>query len=128
MKAHTALYTTALAVSVTTFALSLAGLLQPNWIHFSTPTSSPVALQSDYGLFQRCDSSSFTGDAVTCRRFPVRSQDCERGVGRAQLEAMLKQIRPEDGSSLEVMEKRKRLGQRDDDDRWSFCESWETAG
>lgn len=95
-----------------------------------------MALKSDFGLFQKCDRSSFTGDTVTCRRFPSRSQDCESKVGRIlwqekifsgeELSAL--ETQGVLAGSVETWEKRARLGHEDDDEAWSFCESWETAG
>ncbi|KAI5474313.1 hypothetical protein MNV49_003622 [Pseudohyphozyma bogoriensis] len=83
-----AAYIVALAVSITTFALSIASLVQPNWITFRTPSSSPIVLRSSYGLFQVCSSSHISWSpgkdkgegSVTCRKFPTKSQDCSGGV------------------------------------------------
>ncbi|ORY73863.1 hypothetical protein BCR35DRAFT_306977 [Leucosporidium creatinivorum] len=148
MKILLPLYTVALAVAITSFGLSLASLLSTDWIHFETPTSSPVSLRSTYGLFQRCDSSSWTGDSVTCRKFPTRSQDCGgSSTGRATTRVWERIFKGEQLSEMEVRvgmaggeavggddgwvgetEKRRRLGKGEDDEVWSFCDSWVTAG
>lgn len=99
-----AFYGAALAVSVATFSLSLSSLLLPNWIRFQTPAGSPFTLRTTYGLFQRCDQSSWSEDrSWTCRPFPSRESDC--------------------GERLGVNEARGRL----EGGHWGFCESWITA-
>lgn len=144
---RTVLYLTALAVTITTFSLSLSALIQPNWcvslpsssndqlthsttrrIISQTPRSSPVSLTTTYGLFQRCDSSSWTDD-VTCRRFPARGQDCQGSLG-GRFVREGEEVGGAVGVEGEVgtEEKRKRLGKKEDEDEWGFCDSWITAG
>ncbi|KAK4049826.1 hypothetical protein OIV83_003882 [Microbotryomycetes sp. JL201] len=138
-KARYGMYALALAVSCASFGMALAALLQPNWVIFTTPRSStsPIVVHSEFGLFRRCDSSSWTGDTVVCRKFPTRSSDCDAtdfGLTwpAKTLESLLTVTRPEAVATtlnlVNAENARKRLGKSEDDENWSFCDSWVTAG
>ncbi|KAK4050214.1 hypothetical protein OIO90_005196 [Microbotryomycetes sp. JL221] len=135
-KARYLMYLVAFAVSCASFGMALAALLQPNWIIFETPNStSPIKVHSTFGLYQRCDSSTWTGDAIVCRKFPTRSSDCEAVDFNFGLNLSLTDHDVDEYKTLsktkEVLhdlQQRKRLGQNSDDDAWSFCDSWVTAG
>ncbi|SGY26278.1 BQ5605_C018g08715 [Microbotryum silenes-dioicae] len=140
MKRLITLYVVSFGVAVTSFSLALAGLLQPKWIHFATPHSSPLELSTNFGLFQRCDSSQWTGARVTCRRFPTRRQDCQApglsAVDKATLHSLFHDpaSTPESTSGLSIrpsaLELQALLGAvpADTNDAWGFCDSWISAG
>ncbi|SCV73752.1 BQ2448_6182 [Microbotryum intermedium] len=146
MKRLITLYVVSFGVAVTSFSLALAGLLQPKWIHFATPHNSPLKLSTDYGLFQRCDYSEWTGDRVTCRRFPTRRQDCHASgmtaADKATLQANFLDLSfsPETTSVSSIHPsalEQAPLGTgtptaaslaNDTDDAWGVCDSWISAG
>ncbi|GAA5906676.1 hypothetical protein JCM5296_006453 [Sporobolomyces johnsonii] len=79
MKGLLALYLAALAVACSTLGLSIASLVQPNWITTTLPTRSPIDLHltTAYGLFEACETTSNSHESiVTCRKFPNRARDC----------------------------------------------------
>ncbi|KAM0790264.1 hypothetical protein ACM66B_005569 [Microbotryomycetes sp. NB124-2] len=142
-KARYGMYALALAVSCASFGMAIAALLQPNWVTFKTPRSStsPIIVRSEFGLFRRCDSSSWTGDTVVCRKFPTKSSDCDAtDFGLSWPAKSLEPILALSGRSrqevtiverewlAEAENARKRLGKSEDDENWSFCDSWVTAG
>jgi hypothetical protein len=86
-------------------------------INFKTPTSSPLRLRTDYGLFTKCDSSSWSGDSheVTCKPWPIPDQ-CK----------IVRDDDPPNRKVVDTEEARQRLGDKDGL-QWGFCQSWITA-
>ena len=95
-----------------------------------------------YCLPQRCDSSSWTGTATTCRAFPSRSNDCQTPNNHftqhtlalvaltptdhtAAPVAALTSLSPNDGLRNGVPDHH---ATDNDDEMWTFCDSWITAG
>ncbi|GAA5862319.1 hypothetical protein JCM8547_007602 [Rhodosporidiobolus lusitaniae] len=107
MKGLLALYLGILAVSLTSFSLDAVSL-GGTWVKQRTPSSVPVdlVLSTSYGLFSRCDSSSYFPSDVTCRPFPDRAKDCGKGaIGVFSSEE-----------------------EDEEEERWDLCDSWITAG
>ncbi|KAM0748646.1 hypothetical protein T439DRAFT_69331 [Meredithblackwellia eburnea MCA 4105] len=75
------LYSLALAIAITSFALNLAALFSPSWIIYNSPKASPIHLKTSYGLFQKCDTTTLPygvgkNEDTQCRSFPSRTLDC----------------------------------------------------
>lgn len=93
---------------------------------------------------QRCDSSSWTGTSTTCREFPSRRKDCSTPYQLFTLEALelsksasntpadLTSTFATAPSSLKAKpgpgEGRHDHGKDDDEEMWTFCDSWISAG
>ncbi|GAA6033956.1 hypothetical protein JCM8097_000427 [Rhodosporidiobolus ruineniae] len=115
MRGLLGLYSLAFVVSAVTFVLSIFATVRTDWIVFSTPSTIPVKLTTSYGLFEKCDTSSYLPGLTQCRKFPLRDQDCgANSAGREAADIWLT-------SSGEVDEE-------SSDERWDACDSWITAG
>ncbi|BGP18344.1 hypothetical protein JCM10213_008516 [Rhodosporidiobolus nylandii] len=114
MRGLLALYLGALAVALTTLGLSTSSLYRARWVSSSTPTVVPVVLTTSYGLFQKCETSSYLPGVVECRPFPQRGRDCGRREAELPKEGGAQVLSGEDHD--------------EEDERWGFCESWYTAG
>jgi hypothetical protein len=93
---------------------------------------------------QRCDSSSWAGTRTTCRKFPTRSQDCSTPLQLFTLDALTSTqssgSTPAGHTASAVnaftsLEPSQGLGKGEHDhgkekenEMWTFCDSWITAG
>ncbi|GAA6017152.1 hypothetical protein JCM10207_002553 [Rhodosporidiobolus poonsookiae] len=114
MRGLLALLVGSLLVAFTTLTLDIFSTIRQDWIRWETPAIVPVHLTTTYGLFQRCDTSSYLPGVTTCRKFPQRGLDCGKKAARVPAVAEATALSDDDGN--------------DEEEGWGFCENWAVAG